>query len=91
MASATDYHRTPSTVSADTSLVDNLNPFYTRFEACNNTVNGTVAEAVSLCDRAHCEEGSDEGETRKAAGPADQPAKSSNRRTVKRLTSMAYM
>jgi len=37
-----DYRgRTPSTVSADPSLADDLN--YARFEASNNTVSGTVA------------------------------------------------
>jgi len=51
--------RNPSTVSADTSLADNLNSFYVQIEASNNTAGRTVAEVSSivrdkhtLCDRA---------------------------------------
>jgi len=40
--------RTPSTVSADTSLADDLNSFFVRFEASNNTASGTVAEVSSI-------------------------------------------
>jgi len=59
-----DYRgRSPSTVSADASLADDLNSFYARFE-------GTVAEMSSIARDEHTcsvtpaqrEEGSDVGE-----------------------------
>ena len=69
LRTVTDYRgQIPSTVSADASLADYPNSFYTRFEASNNTVRGTVAEVSSIArdeqtrDPARCEEGSDEGE-----------------------------
>jgi len=44
----TDYPgRTPSTVSADASLADDLNSFYVWFKARNNTASGTGAEVTS--------------------------------------------
>lgn len=45
LRSTTDYWgRSPSTVSADASQVEDLNSFYALFETKNNTVCGTVAE-----------------------------------------------
>jgi len=49
-----DYRgRTPSTVSADASLADDLKSFYARFGASNNTVRGTVAEVSSIARDEH--------------------------------------
>jgi len=45
----TDYWgRTPSTVNTDASLEDDLNSFFARFEASNNTTSGTVCEVSSI-------------------------------------------
>jgi len=50
----TDYRgRIPSTVSANESLVDDLNSFDARFEVSNNTVSGTVAEVSSIARDEH--------------------------------------
>jgi len=50
----TDYQvRTPSTVSANASLVDDLNSFYARFEAHNNTTSWTLAEVSSIARDQH--------------------------------------
>jgi len=79
MAKATDYHcqgRTP-TVSAGASLVDDLNSFYARFEASNNTISGTIAVVSSIARDEHTlsvtEHDVRRGQmrviTRKAAGP----------------------
>jgi len=44
-----DYQgRTPSTVSTDPSLVDNLNSLFARLEVSNYTASGTVAELSSI-------------------------------------------
>jgi len=49
-----DYRgRTPSTVSAEASPVDDLNSFYAQFEASNNTVSGTIAEVNSIARGEH--------------------------------------
>jgi len=40
--------RTPSTVSTDTSLADDLNLCFARFEASNITTSGTIAEVNSI-------------------------------------------
>jgi len=37
-----------STVSAEASIADDLNSFYARFEASNNTASRTAAEASSI-------------------------------------------
>jgi len=50
----TDYRgRTPLTVSADASQVDDLNSFYALFKASNNTVSVTVAEVSSIARDEH--------------------------------------
>jgi len=50
----TDYRgRTPSTVSSNPSLVDNLNSFYVWFKASNNTASGAVAEVSSIARDEH--------------------------------------
>ena len=41
----------PQLGSDDASLVDDLNSFYARFEASNNTVSGAVAEALKSTAR----------------------------------------
>lgn len=52
IAAAADYHRLPglpSAVSADASLMDDLN--YARFEAGSNTTSGTTVSEVSSIPR----------------------------------------
>jgi len=49
----TDYRGRNHTVSADASLADDLNSFYARFEASNNTASGTVAEVSSIARDEH--------------------------------------
>jgi len=50
----TDYWgRTPSTVSADASLADDLNSFFARLEASKNAASGTVAEGGSIARDEH--------------------------------------
>jgi len=49
-----DYRgRTPSTVSDDGSLADDLNSFYALFQASNNTASGNVAEVSSIAEDEH--------------------------------------
>jgi len=48
-----DQDITHSTVNTNTSLADDLNSFYARFEASNNTVSGTVAEVSSIARDEH--------------------------------------
>jgi len=45
--------RTPSTVSTDASLADDLNSFFVRFEANNNTASRTIAEVSSIARDKH--------------------------------------
>jgi len=40
--------RTPSIVNTNASLGDDLNIFFARFDASNNTSSGTVAEVNSI-------------------------------------------
>jgi len=74
----TDYWgRTPSTVSADASLADDLNSFYAELEASNNTASGTVADVSSIARDEHTLSVTEHDvrralmmvNTRKAAGP----------------------
>jgi len=69
--------RTPSTLSADPSLADNLNSLYVRFEASNNTASRTGAELSSIARDEHTLSVTEHNvrrvlmrvNTRKAAGP----------------------
>jgi len=72
----TDYRgRTPSTVSTDASVADELNSFYAPFEA--STVSGTIAELSSIARDEHTLSVTEHNvrkalmrvNTRKAAGP----------------------
>jgi len=78
LRSITDYRgRSPSTVSADASLADDLNSFYAWFEASKNTASGTVAEVISIARDEHTLSVTKHGmrkalmrvNTRKDAGP----------------------
>jgi len=73
-----DYQgRSPSTVSADASLADDLNSCYAQFEARNNTSSGTVPEVSSIARDEHTLSVTEHNmrralmrvNTRKAAGP----------------------
>jgi len=67
--------RTPSTVSAEASLTDDLNSFYPRFKASNNNVSSIVAEMSSIARDGHTLSVTDmrraliRVNSRKAAGP----------------------
>jgi len=64
-------------VSVDASLADDLNSFYARFKASNNTASGTIAEVSSIARDEHTPPVTEHGlsrammrvNTRKAAGP----------------------
>lgn len=43
-----DTRLSPSTVSADAFLTDDLNPFYAWFQASNNDISRTMVEVRSI-------------------------------------------